>query len=76
VGRTCRDVDRNFGEVDERLTDLERTDEERQREWLQDMPSRRQTVVTYRPRRDRAGEDDEPELTNAEMAQAVMDGRA
>jgi predicted RNA-binding Zn-ribbon protein involved in translation (DUF1610 family) len=37
-------------QVRERLDDLERDEEEKQREWLADLPQNRTTRVTYRPR--------------------------
>ncbi|MDI9549639.1 MAG: hypothetical protein QM346_18760 [Chloroflexota bacterium] len=54
------------GELDKlgrRLTALERSDEEKQREWLADLPPRRGGGATYRPRGQEQDEDEGDELS-------------
>lgn len=64
-------------EVDGRLADLERDDEEKQREWLEDQPRRRTIRVSHRPRqannRDKGGNGNEPQGTLADEAEATLD---
>lgn len=63
------------GEVERRLVELEKDDEEKQRQWLEDQPRRRTLHVTHRPReaakQERKGDDgslaDEAEATLAGM---------
>jgi predicted RNA-binding Zn-ribbon protein involved in translation (DUF1610 family) len=45
-----RELENQIAEVIERVADLERDDEEKQREWQADLPRRRQLRVTHRPR--------------------------
>ena len=62
--------------VNSRLADLERSDEDKQREWLEDQPRRRTVRVTHRPRqansRDNGGK--EPRSSLANEAEATLDG--
>ncbi len=64
-------------EAESRLADLERDDEEKQREWLDDQPRRRTVRVTHRPRqansRDKGGNGNEPRGSLAEEAEATLD---
>ena len=64
-------------QVDGRLAALERDDEEKQREWLEDQPRRTRTVrVSHRPRqanrKDKGGNDAGGSL--ADEAEATLDG--
>ena len=55
--------------AEERLVALERSDEDKQREWVNDLPARSQVKVTYRPRE--ANEEQEP--TSGDIAKATLD---
>ena len=62
-------------EIDGRLADLEREDEEKQRQWLEDQPRRRTVRVTHRPRQaNQPGKGGNgPAATLADNAQDTLD---
>lgn len=55
--------------IEDRLALLERTDEEKQAQWVADLPAQTMTRVTYRPREAHAGEPAEKSM--AEIAAAT-----
>lgn len=61
-----------FNGMQERIATLEQDDEAKQRTWLNDLPAKAQTRVTYRPRVERA--DTGQPLTSADQAATVLNG--
>lgn len=59
----------------ERLAALERSDEEKRREWLADQPARRQVNVTYRPRQEAPAETPATLQTVADATLAALPRR-
>lgn len=59
-------------EARERLAALEKDDEEKQREWLADLPARRMLRVSYRPREDNAPDGPAQQANLGDVAAATL----
>jgi len=62
-----KDLGRTVGQVNKRLDVIERDEDEKQRVWEEDLPKDRTMRIGYRPRDDHK-EDNEEEMTLAEIA--------
>ncbi len=64
-------INEALGAVRERLSALERDEEEKRREWQADRPARQTTVISYRPRQANAPSKDAP-LDRRAVAEATL----
>jgi len=61
--------------TDDRLAALERDDEEKRRDWVADLPAKRQINVTHRPRKDAPLVSEESLAARAEQTLAMIPGK-
>jgi len=63
------------GEMRERIEAVEMEDEAKQKEWLEDLPrNTKRGRVTFRPREERAGDEDGDEETLSNVAEKTLEG--
>ena len=66
-------TERALTAIAERLAALERTDEDKRRDYVADMPATPAVRATFRPRVERAAPDDRPEPANVQAARIIKE---
>jgi len=65
---------RSVGEVEKRLSDVERDEEDKKTEWQQDLPARQKVIVSYRPRNRGATQEGDDQVTSTDIAKQTLEG--